>query len=217
MTFINTCIKTTGFALVLVSSFLLAPATHASTGLLDRVHEALVDTNLPTDMKTQQAYDVCVISEHYTTFDQLVNAMKWQKQHGHTTPNIIDCMNTNKVWKFTGEVTEVNKWKLETVGVTKSGLETRPKFDITNHTIVKYGVLLFDVSYQMNYDVKDEIRRGSAVTVWATHNNEALIIQNNAPHGQGDYYGHVDCPSCQVDNTFTATPDPITDDHHSED
>ncbi len=213
----NTFIKTVGFALVLVSSFLLVPVTHASTGLLDRVHEALVTANLPTDQKTQQAYDVCVISGHYTTFEQLVNAMKWQKQHGHTIPDVMKCMDTKNVWKFTGEVTEVNKWKLETVGVTKNGLETRPKFDITNHTVVKHGVLLFDANYQMHYNVKDEIRRGSAVTVWATHNNEALIIQNNAPHGQGDYYGHVDCPSCQVDNTFAATPDPIINEYHCED
>ena len=44
MTLINTFIKTTGLAIVLACSFILAPVTHASTGLLDRVHEALTDT-----------------------------------------------------------------------------------------------------------------------------------------------------------------------------
>lgn len=216
MTFIKTFIKTAGFALVLASSFLLAPVTHASTGLLDRVHEALVDTKLPTDIKTQQAYNVCVISGHYTTFDQLVNAMKWQKQHAHTIPNVLDCMHTNKVWKFTGTVTEVNKWKLETTGTNKNGIETMPKFDITKDTIVKNGELLFDATPEMQYNVKDEIRRGSVVSVWATHSNKALIITNLAPAGQGDYYGPVDCPSCQGSNDFAATPDALPE-HHCED
>ena len=125
-------------------------------------------------------------------------------------------MDTNKVWKFNGTVTEVNTLKLETVGINKNGVEIRPKFNITSHTIVKHGELLFDVSNEMLNNVKDEIRRGSVVSVWATHSNEALIIENRAPAGEGDYYGPVDCPSCAGSNDFAATPDAIVE-HHCED
>jgi hypothetical protein len=198
-----------GTCAVIAAIIIYTPTSHASTDLLSRVPEALHQANIPATQKTIQTYDVCIASGHYTTFNQLVNAMLWQKQHGHTVPDVVKCMDTKSVWKFKGEVTEVNPLKLEMQGTNAKGVFVHPKFDITKHTIIKNGVLLFDADYRMAYEVKDEIRRGSSVTVWATHSNQALIITNHTPHSWGDYYGNVDCPSCQG-GTNPSTPTDTT-------
>ncbi len=105
-------------------------------------------------------------------------------------------MSTQKTWAFTGTVTEINSGHIEMVGMNSNGVEVWPKFKINQWTQIKNGVLLWNASDEMRMEVKNEIRRGSQVTVWATSSGYALVIKNNAPWGQGDFYGPVDCPSC---------------------
>lgn len=105
-------------------------------------------------------------------------------------------MPMHKTWAFTGTVTEINPGRIEMFGMNSNGVEVWPKFKINQWTQIKNGVLLLNASNDIRMEVKDEIRRGSQVTVWATSSGYALVIKNNAPWGQGDFYGPVDCPSC---------------------
>lgn len=192
---IRTLLSTLVFALVL--SFVSASATFAATpDLMGRVNEALQMAGLPVNAQSQQSFAAGVASGHYTSFDQLVNAMKWHKAHGKWMADTKVFMPMQKTWTFTGTVTEINKDTIELFGTNKNGVEVWPKFKITKWTKMKNGVLLLNASDDVRMDVKDEIRRGSVVTVWATAAGHALVIQNLAPWGQGDFYGPVDCPSC---------------------
>lgn len=185
------------FAIALVLSFVFAgSALAASVTLMDRVNEALQMAGLPVTPATQQSFAAGVASGHYTTFQQLVNAMKWHKAHGRMFANTHAFTPMQKLWKFKGTVTEVNEDRLETVGLTTKGFEVHPKFRITKNTRIKHGTLLLGVSNSIRTEVKDEIRRDSVVTVWATRSNEAIIIENMAPQGQADFYGPVDCTLC---------------------
>lgn len=178
-------------------SFAFVGTTHAAyPTLMSRVNEGLQMAGLPVNAQTQQSFAAGVASGHYWSFDQMVNAMKWHKAHGRTTANTWAFQPKPKTWTFTGTVTEVNWNRLEVWGVNAHGVETLHKFRITDRTQFKNGVLLTNASNDMRYEVKDEIRRGSTVTVWATPSEEALVVQNLAPWGQGDFYGPVDCPSC---------------------
>ena len=111
-------------------------------------------------------------------------------------PSYANSAGTVGTWAFSGMVTEVNQNTIEMFGTNANGVEQRPKFDITSWTKVKGGVLLLNASDDVGWNVKNERRRGSAVAVWATTSGKALVIQNNAPLGQGDYYGQVDCSHC---------------------
>ena len=97
---------------------------------------------------------------------------------------------------FTGTVTAVHEHAIELVGINWRGVEQRPKFALTDNTMIENGVLLFTASDQVRYEVKNEIRRGSTVTIRYSSGGHALVIKNMAPVGQGDFYGPVDCPSC---------------------
>lgn len=99
-------------------------------------------------------------------------------------------------WMFSGVVTEVNPNKIELFGMNANGMEVWPKFSITSDTQVKNGVLLFNASNDVRWNVTNEIQRGSSVTIWATTSGKAMVIKNNAPWGQADYYGQVDCSHC---------------------
>ncbi len=205
---IRTVLSTLIFALAL--SFASVGTTLAATpDLMGRVNEALQMAGLPVNAQTQQSFAAGVASGHYTTFEQLVNAMKWHKAHGKTLANTGAFKPMQKVWAFTGTVTEINNARIELFGTNKDGVEVWPKFKITKWTKIKNGVLLLNASDEIRMEVKDEIRRGSVVTVWATSSGEALVIKNNAPWGQGDFYGPVDCPSCAGSNEFKATPDAV--------
>ncbi len=107
-----------------------------------------------------------------------------------------DTTFTPGTWVFTGMVTEVNQNKIELFGMNANGVEAWPKFSITPDTQVKNGVLLFNASNDVRWNVPNEIQRGSSVTVWATTSGKAMVIKNNAPAGQADYYGQVDCSHC---------------------
>lgn len=97
---------------------------------------------------------------------------------------------------FTGTVTEVNGHAIEMVGVGKNGQEVRPKFSITDMTQFKNGVLLLTASEEVRFEVTNEIRRGSVVTIWYSHSGVALVVKNTAPKSQADFYGPVDCSKC---------------------
>lgn len=97
---------------------------------------------------------------------------------------------------FKGVVTEVNPDRIEMMGTDMRGMSVWHKFRITHNTWVKNGVLLFDVSRQVRQEVRNEIQRGSVVTVWYTPGHEALIIQNMAPKNLGEAYGPGDCSHC---------------------
>lgn len=192
---IRTVLSTLIFALAL--SFVSVGTTLAATpDLMSRVNEALQMAGLPVNTQTQQSFAAGVASGHYTTFDQLVNAMKWHKAHGKTMANTLAFMPMQKTWAFTGTVTEINNARIELFGMNSNGVEVWPKFKITKWTKFKNGVLLLNASDEVRMEVKNEIRRGSVVTVWVTSSGEALVIQNNAPWGQADFYGPVDCPTC---------------------
>ncbi len=193
----NTRILLSAFIFTLAISFVFTGTTFAAAPtLMSRVNEALQMAGLPVNAETQQSFAAGVASGHYTSFDQLVNAMKWHKQHGKMTANTWAFKTMKNTWAFKGTVTEVNNDRLEVWGINTKGVEISSKFRITNNTHVKNGVLLVNAPNDVRYEVKDEIRRGSVVTVRATWSGEALVIQNMAPWGQGDFYGPVDCSSC---------------------
>lgn len=99
-------------------------------------------------------------------------------------------------WAFKGVVTEVNQDRIELMGTTTHGVAMWPKFRITHNTWVKNGVLLTGASEQVRQDARNEIRRGSVVTIWYTPGLEAMVIQNMAPQGLGEAYGPGDCSHC---------------------
>ncbi len=99
-------------------------------------------------------------------------------------------------WAFKGVVTEVNMDRIEMMGTDSHGVEAWPKFRITHNTWIKNGVLLFDVSQEMRYEARNEIQRGSVVTVWYTPGLEAIVIQNMSPWGLGEAYGPGECSHC---------------------
>lgn len=185
------------FAIALALCFVFTgTALAAAPTLLDRVNEALQTAGLPVNAQTQQSFAAGVASGHYKSFQQLVNAMKWHKAHGRTVADVDAFKPMQKLWKFKGTVTEVNESRLETVGLNAKGMQVMPKFRITKNTRIQHGTLLLEVSNDIRTEVKDEIRRDSVVTIWATRSNEAIIIENMAPQGQADFYGQVDCTLC---------------------
>lgn len=102
----------------------------------------------------------------------------------------------HRTWAFKGVVTEVNMDRIEMMGVDGRGVTAWHKFRITHNTWVKNGVLLFDANEQMRREARNDIQRGTVVTVWYTAGGEALVIQNMAPWGLGEAYGPGDCASC---------------------
>lgn len=184
------------FAIVLAIALAATPATHAAT-LMDRINEALMIAGIPVTAGSQQSFAAGVASGHYTTFDQLVNAMRWHKAHGRMTANTAAFkLKPAKTWVFQGTVTEVNRSRLEVNGLDRKGMEVQKKFKLTANTKVKNGILLFDASEQTKKEVSNEIRRGSVVKVWYTSSREALVIRNLAPIDGGDWFGPVDCTWC---------------------
>ncbi|OGY32336.1 MAG: hypothetical protein A3C02_04315 [Candidatus Andersenbacteria bacterium RIFCSPHIGHO2_02_FULL_45_11] len=99
-------------------------------------------------------------------------------------------------WAFKGVVTEVNQDRIEMMGTDSRGVATWHKFRITHNTWLKNGVLLFDVSEEMRHEARNEIQRGSVVTVWYTAGHEAMVIQNMSPWGLGEAYGPGECSHC---------------------
>lgn len=99
-------------------------------------------------------------------------------------------------WAFKGIVTEVNQDRIEMMGTDSRGIMVWHKFRITDNTWVKNGVLLFDVSEEMRHEARNEIQRGSVVTVWYTAGHEAMVIQNMAPKNLGEAYGPGECSHC---------------------
>lgn len=193
----HTRIVVSGFIFTLALSFAFTGTTFAAAPtLMSRVNEALQMAGIPVNPETQQSFAAGVANGHYISFDQLVNAMKWHKAHGRWTASWNQAPWMTNTWAFKGTVTEVNSDRLEMWGINTNGVEVSPKFRITENTQVRNGVLLTNAPNDVRYEVKDEIRRGSVVTVWATTAGEALVIKNMAPWGQGDFYGPVDCPSC---------------------
>lgn len=191
----RTIVSTIAFSLAFCFVFTGTTLAAAPT-LMDRVNEALMAAGLPVNAQTQQSFAAGVASGHYTTFDQLVNAMKWHKAHGKWMADTTAFKSWPKTWAFKGTVTEVNEGRIELMGVDANGVEAWPKFRITKNTKVVNGVLLFNAPNDVRREVTDEIRRGSVVTVWTTSSWEALVIKNMTPWGQGDFFGPVDCPSC---------------------
>lgn len=101
-----------------------------------------------------------------------------------------------KTWAFRGVVTEVNMDRIELTGTDSRGVAAWHKFRITHNTRIKNGVLLFDVSERIRHEVRNEIQRGSVVTVWYTAGHEAMVIQNMAPKTLGEAYGSGECSHC---------------------
>lgn len=99
-------------------------------------------------------------------------------------------------WAFKGVVTEINMDRIEMEGTDSRGIMQWHKFRITHNTRVKNGVLLFDVSEKMRHEARNEIQRGSVVTVWYTPGHEAIVIQNMSPWGLGEAYGPGECSHC---------------------
>lgn len=107
-----------------------------------------------------------------------------------------DASMMQPTWAFKGVVTEVNQDRIEMMGTNDHGVLLWPKFRITHNTWVKNGVLLFGASEQLRQEARNDIQRGTVVTVWYTAGGEALVIQNMAPWGLGEAYGPGDCASC---------------------
>ena len=139
-----------------------------------------------TNMKTLQLFTICA------TFLFLAAAILAPVHVSFAASNLP----VQESRMFTGTVTDVSENRIEMFGMNRRGQEQRPKFAITENTIIENGVLLFTASEELRHAVKDEIRRGSVVTIWYSSGGHALVIKNMAPKGQGDFYGPVDCPSC---------------------
>lgn len=195
-------------AAVLALGISLTPlaSIHAAS-LLDRVNEALQAAGLPVTSQTQQSFATGVACGHYTSFTQLVNAMKWHKQRGRTLADPHVCQR-NRLQTFTGVVTEVNPHKIEVSGVDKQHTLVTKKFTLTPHTKVRNGVILFDITAQQRIDIGNVIQRGSSVTVLYNLKNQAMVIWNLAPsHDQSAFFGPIDCPTCQAGVNHV---DPVT-------
>lgn len=206
-----------GMAIACAISFSSAQSTLAAApSLLDRVNEALREAGIPVNEHTQQTFAAGVASGHYTSYEQLVNAMKWHKAHGRFTAD-TSMFAMPQVWKFVGSITEINSKKIEVTGTNANGVEVMPKFNITKDTKIKHGTLLLTASEKTRTAVLDDLRRGSVVTIWYTSSHNALVIENMAPPGMGDYFGPVDCTRCGIDTDFIATPDPIIEEEEQED
>lgn len=114
----------------------------------------------------------------------------------HTADAATSSTMMHRTWAFKGVVTEVNMDRIELMGVDGRGVTAWHKFRITHNTWVKNGVLLFDVNQQMRHEARNEIQRGTVVTVWYTAGGEALVIQNMSPWGLGEAYGAGECSHC---------------------
>lgn len=184
-----------GVSAAFVLSFVLTGSSaYAAAPLMERVNEALREAEIPVNADTQRAFAAGVASGHYSSYDQLMNAMKWHKQQGRHIPEVKYVPAAKRVFK--GTVTEVNMHTIELEGVNAQGVFVRPKFGITNRTLIKGGTLLIGASEEVRYEVTDEIRRGTQVEVIYTSGMDAVVIKNLAPVNQGDFYGPVDCSKC---------------------
>jgi hypothetical protein len=99
-------------------------------------------------------------------------------------------------WAFRGTVTEVNRDRIEMMGTDTHGILIWPKFQITENTMLENAVLLFDASESLRLAIKNDLERGSVVTVWYTAGHEALVIKNMAPKSINEAYGPGECPHC---------------------
>jgi len=165
--------------------------------LLPRVNEGLRDAGIPVTPKTQQKFATRVVTGDFTDYDHLVNTMKWHKQrydykHGekrvkgaHDKKNVggAHFKKIAKTAKVKGEVAAFHANKIELINVEWKGQIVNLKFDRDDKTKI----------------ANNSIRRGSVVEVtyniWTKH---ADVITNLAPDGEKDFYGPVDCSTCET-------------------
>jgi hypothetical protein len=186
-------IQSLSIVLVAICAFILPGVAHGAT-LLDRVNEALMAAGLPVTAASQQSFAACVVNGHYKSFAQMVNAMKWHKEHNRM---LADCAPT-KLWTFKGVVTEVNTKKIEISGQDKHQMLVTKKFTLTPKTKVRNGVILFDITSQQRTDIGNVIQRGSSAKVWYNSHKQAVVIMNLAnSHDDAAFFGPIDCPTCQ--------------------
>jgi hypothetical protein len=191
---IRTILSTLVFALAL--SIVSTTTTFAaSSDVTNKINQGLQQAGIAVNEQNRQVFATGVENGEYANFNQLVSAMKSWKARTMMA-NMANLSFNQQTWTFTGTITEINLSRIELTGMNANGIEVWPKFRITNRTQIKNGVLLTNASEEVRREVKNELRRGSVVTVWTTSSGEALAIQNRAPQGQWDFYGPVDCTTC---------------------
>lgn len=136
------------FAVLLVG----VPVANAAP-LLSRVNEALRSAGISVSAVNQLGWAEGVITGHYTTFGQLVAAMKWHKQQGRSTPDsskftkavakaqgtVTKCINSAEMQRLSSSrvVVKDNGGRVWSIKITKGQYDRAVKQNINIGSFVK--------------------------------------------------------------------------------
>lgn len=179
------------FAVLLALAIVFSPSLIARAALLSQVNQAMRDAGIAVTATHQLAWAEGVVVGHYTSFQQLVDAMKWHRLNGRTTPDSS---------KFTKAITKVVSKKKTAQGtVTSFRAPTGSKagsitiagitFRLPKGTKVPAGIQVGSIA-KVAYTGSGTVRNGSSVVRGSTASGTAT------ESGGSDDSG--DCASCST-------------------
>lgn len=151
---------------------------------VSQVNAALRQAGLPVNEFSQRSFAAGVVSGHYKTFEQLVDAMMWHKAQGKTIANF---------GSFKGFDTP--PIMLRARGYI-ANVEHHERIELRDVNV--NGHLLYQ-TFHMSLDtiVEPHMMRGMPVEVeYLPGSKKATKVRALAPEHAEAYYGPVDCSTC---------------------
>lgn len=170
----------TVLAVALFSSQNAYAASHATVA---GVNAALRAAGVPVTAESQMKYAEGVALGHYTTTQQLVDAIKWHKAHGKVTPNVSKFRHPHDphaARSLRGEIVEISSRRVEVLIEDAQGNHVHMRFFITSRTTMR-----------------DHLIAGDQVEVtYLPKTKDATKVRDLSPPGEEDRHGSGDCQTC---------------------